>query len=57
MKLVLMKKTLKQIIVEEIQDFYSDWQSADEPQMSLADRFFEKPQVYPFNKHRILMQN
>jgi len=50
MKLVLMKKTLKQIIVEEIQDFYSDWQSADEPQMSLADRFFEKTTGLPIQQ-------
>lgn len=35
-----MKKSLLQIINEEIQDFYSDWQQEDEP--SLADKYYEK---------------
>jgi hypothetical protein len=33
---------LLRIINEEFQNFYSDWQTDDEPSMSLADKYFEK---------------
>ena len=38
-----MKRSVFQVIKEEVQNFFSDWQMGDEP--SIADKNYEKYQI------------